>query len=183
MKFLTISIAGGCLLLSSVANAEEPFRADGIKGDRYFGIMASSPQYKEDDSSTSFRAAGLLVRGGKEFNKFLAAEGQFGVFGKDNVDGIQYQIEYQFSIFARGNLPLENGRIRPYGLLGFTRFSGELPGLSNVDDTGMGFGLGIELYGDDRNAVTLEWIRYADGDVNNVDYKLESANIGYVHRF
>jgi hypothetical protein len=43
--------------------------------------------------------------------------------------------------------------------------------------------LGIELYGDDRNAVTLEWIRYADGDVNNVDYKLESANIGYVHRF
>jgi hypothetical protein len=183
MKFLTVVIAGGCLLCSFVANAEKPFRADGIEGDRYIGVMASSPLYQSDDFDTSFRGAGLLVRAGKEFRKFLAVEGQFGVFGEDTVDSNSYQIDYLLSIYARGNLPLENGRIRLYALAGVTRFSGSVPGFSSVDDTGIGYGLGIELYGNERNAMTVEWLRFADGDVNKVDYTLESVNLGFVHRF
>jgi hypothetical protein len=183
MKILTIVAAGGCLLSSFTANAEESFQASGIDGDRYVGVMVSSPQYKEDDSNAGFRGAGLMVRGGMEFNRFLAVEGHFGVFGEDTVDSNSYQIDYLLSIYARGNLPLENGRIRPYVLGGVTRFSGNAPGFSSVDDTAVGYGMGIEFYGDERNAVTLEWIRFADGDVNNVDYKLESFNFGFVHRF
>jgi hypothetical protein len=183
MKFLTVVIASGFLLLTIAANAAEADKGAGIKGNRYIGVMVSSPQYKEDDSNTDFRSAGLLVRGGMEVNKFLAVEGHFGLFGEDTVNESSYQIEYLGSIYARGNFPLINNRIRLYALGGVTRFSGKVPGFSSVDDTGIGYGLGMELYGDEQNALTLEWLRFAVGDIHNVDYTLESASLGFVHRF
>jgi hypothetical protein len=145
--------------------------------------MVSSPQYKEDDSNTDFRSAGLLLRGGVELNEFLAVEGHFGLFGEDIIDGSSYQVEYLASIYARGNLPLIDKRTRIYALGGVTRFSGNVPGFRDVDETGIGYGLGVELYGDEYNALTLEWLRFAVGDIHNVDYTLESASLGFVHRF
>ena len=68
-------------------------------------------------------------------------------------------------------------------MAGLTYFNGDVPGFKNESDVAPGFGLGLELYGNTRNAVTLEWMRYADGDISNVDYKIESVNLGYLHRF
>ncbi|MES9990571.1 MAG: outer membrane beta-barrel protein [Candidatus Thiodiazotropha sp.] len=181
MKYLSVVV--GCLLLSSVAQSEESIKGAGIEGYRYLGAMVSSPQYKEDDSSASFRSAGLLARGGLEFNEFLAVEAHLGLFGEDTVDGNSYQIEYLASIYARGNLPLIGERIRLYALGGLTHFSGNVPGFSSVDETAVGYGVGIELYGDEQNALTLEWLRHAVGDIHNVDFTLESASLGFVHRF
>ncbi|MES9974015.1 MAG: porin family protein [Candidatus Thiodiazotropha sp.] len=183
MKYLTVIVIGGCLLLSSAAISEESVKGAGIEGNRYIGVMVSSPQYKEDDSNTDFRSAGLLVRGGMEFNEFLAVEGQFGLFGEDVVNDRSYQIEYLLSIYARGNLPLLDSRTRLYALAGVTHFSGNVPGFSSVDETTIGYGIGLELYADEQNALTLEWLRHAVGDIHNVDYKLESASLGFVHRF
>ncbi len=183
MKFLNVVLVSGCLLLSAAANAEESVQGAGIDGNRYIGVMVSSPQYKEDDSSAGFRSPGLLARGGFEFNPFLAVEGQIGLFGEDVVDGHSYQIDYLVSIYARGNLPLINKRTRLYALGGVTRFSGNVPGFSSVDETAIGYGVGLELYADEQNALTFEWLRYAVGDIHNVDYILESASLGFVHRF
>jgi hypothetical protein len=183
MKFLNVVLTGGCLLLSSAASSEESFQGAGIEGNRYIGVMVSSPHYKEDDSSANFRSQGLLARGGFEFNPFLAVEGQIGLFGEDSDGDSDYQIEYLMSIYARGNLPLANKRTRFYALGGVTRFSGKVPGFSSVDETAIGYGLGLELYADEQNALTLEWLRYAVGDIHNVDYTLESASLGFVHRF
>ncbi|MET0072390.1 MAG: porin family protein [Candidatus Thiodiazotropha sp.] len=177
------SVIAGCLLLSAVAQAEEAVQGAGIEGYRYLGAMVSSPQYKEDDSNVDFRSAGLLVRGGIELNELLAVEGHFGIFGEDVVDEGSFQIEYLASIYARGNIPLIGQRIRLYGLAGLTHFSGDVPGFRNVDETGLGYGVGIELYGDERTALTLEWLRHAVGDIHNVDYTLESASLGFLYRF
>lgn len=183
MKFLTVVIAGVCLLFSLAANAEESVKGAGIEGSRYIGVMVSSPQYKEDDTNTNFRSTGLLVRGGMEFNEFLAVEGHFGIFGDEIIDDRSYQIEYLGSIYARGNLPLIGKRVRLYALGGVTRISGNVPGFSSVDDTGIGYGVGVELFGDEYNALTVEWLRFAVGDIQGVDYTLESASLGFVHRF
>ncbi|MEW8507610.1 MAG: outer membrane beta-barrel protein [Candidatus Thiodiazotropha sp.] len=181
MKYLSVVI--GCLLLSSLAHSEESVRGAGIEGYRYLGAMVSSPQYKEDDSNADFRSAGLLARGGIEFNEILAVEGHFGLFGEDTIGDDSYQIEYLASIYARGNLPLIGERIRLYALGGLTHFSGNVPGFSSVDETAIGYGVGIELYGDEHNALTLEWLRHAVGDIRDVDYTLESASLGFLHRF
>ncbi|MBT2968594.1 MAG: hypothetical protein B6D72_00635 [gamma proteobacterium symbiont of Ctena orbiculata] len=181
MKYLSVAV--GCLLLSAVVQAEETVQGAGIEGHRYLGAMISSPQYKEDDSNVDFRSAGLLVRGGIEFNEVLAVEGHFGIFGEDVTDDGSYQIEYLASIYARGNLPLIGQRIRLYGLGGLTHFSGNVPGFRNVDETAIGYGVGIELYGNEHTALTLEWLRHAVGDIRNVDYTLESASLGLLYRF
>jgi hypothetical protein len=183
MKLMTIVITGTLALLSFTAGAGEIVKGAGIEGLRYIGVMVSSPQYKEDDTNANFRSGGMLLRGGYDFNKLLAVEGQFGLFGEDNLDAGSYQIEYLGSLYARGNLPLIGTRMRLYGLWGITRFSGDVPGFSDVNETGIGYGLGIELYADTHNALTLEWQRFADGEVHNVDYILESASLGFVHRF
>ncbi|MES9969548.1 MAG: outer membrane beta-barrel protein [Candidatus Thiodiazotropha sp.] len=183
MKFLHVVLVSGCLLLSSVANSEEAIQGAGIDGNRYFGVMVSSPQYKEDDSNASFRSLGLLARGGLELNPFVAVEGHIGLFGEDTVNDRSYQIEYLVSVYARGNLPLIKKRTRLYVLGGVTHFSGNVPGFSSVDETALAYGAGLELYADKYNALTLEWLQYAVGDIHNVDYVLESASLGFVHRF
>jgi hypothetical protein len=110
-------------------------------------------------------------------------EGHFGIFSGDTVDDNDYQIDYMASIFARGNLYLFDDRARIYLMQGFTYFAGDVPRFKGEDDVALAFGLGLELYGDERNALTLEAIRYADGDLHNVDYKIDSINLGYLHCF
>jgi hypothetical protein len=183
MKLLTVVFTGTWLMLSFTANADEAIKGAGIDGSRYIGVMVSSPQYKEDDSNTDFRSVGILFRGGIEFNKFLAVEAHFGLSGEDIIDNNSYQIDYLGSIYARANLPLINTRMRLYALGGVTRFSGDVPRFNSVDETGIGYGLGVELFGDKYNALTIEWLRFAVGDIHNVDYTLESASLGFVHRF
>jgi hypothetical protein len=182
MKFFTFVVIS-CLSLSNLARAEESIQGAGIEGNRYLGAMVSSPQYKVDGTNTNFRNPGILLRGGFEFNELLAVEAHIGLFGEDIIDDQRYQIEYLGSIYVRGNLPLIDTRMRLYALGGVTRFSGNVPGFSSVDDTGVGYGLGVELFGDKHNALTIEWLRFAVGDIHNVDYRLESASLGFVHRF
>jgi hypothetical protein len=182
MKFLFVVVIGA-LLLPPVANSQESDSDAGIKGNRYLGVMVSSPQYKEDDTRTSFRSAGLIARAGMEFSRFFAVEGHLGLFGEDFIDDRSYQIDYLGSIYARGNLPLAKSRIRLYALGGLTYFTGNVPGFSSVDETAIGYGAGVELYGDEHNALTLEWLRFAVGDIHDVDYTLESASLGFIHRF
>ena len=181
---ITTLIAGVGLLLSSAVSQAEVF-ADGsdIEGNNYFGVILASPQYKEDDSNTDFRGAGLIARGGREFFKYFSLEGHFGIFSGDTVDDNEYKIDYMTSLFARGNLYLFDDRAKVYLMTGFTFFSGDIPGFNGAEDFAPAFGLGVEFYGDERNALTLEAIRYADADYHNVDYKIESINLGYLHRF
>lgn len=43
MKYLTVIVVGGCLLLSSAAISEESVKGAGIDGNRYIGVMVSIP--------------------------------------------------------------------------------------------------------------------------------------------
>jgi hypothetical protein len=146
-------------------------------------VIVASPQYKEDDSNADFRGSGLIARGGREFSRYFAIEGHFGIFSGDTVDDTTYQIDYMTSLFVRGNLFLFDDRARIYLMQGFTYFTGDVPRFKGEDDVALAFGLGLELYGNERNAITFEAMRYADGELHNVDYKIDSINIGYLHRF
>jgi hypothetical protein len=183
MRVTSFIVGIGLLFTSVLAHAEVFADGSGIEGKNFFGVIVASPQYKEDDTNADFRGSGLIARGGREFVKYFAVEGHFGIFSGDTVDDNDYQIDYMASIFARGNLYLFDDRARVYLMGGLTYFAGDVPRFSGEDDISPAFGLGIELYGNERNAITLEWMRYADSDIHNVDYKIDSVNIGYLHRF
>lgn len=183
MRVTSFIVGIGLLFSSAISQAEIFADGSGIEGNNYFGVSIGSPQYKEDNTNADFRAAGLIARGGREFFKYIAIEGHFGIFSGDTIDGNEYKIDYMASLFGRGNLYLFDDRARAYLLLGMTYFSGDVPRFKDESDISPAFGLGLELYGNERNAITLEVIRYADTDLHNVDYKIDSINLGYQHRF
>ncbi|MET0026977.1 MAG: outer membrane beta-barrel protein [Candidatus Thiodiazotropha sp.] len=183
MRVTSIVVGMGLLFSSMLAQAEIFADGTGYEGDNYFGVMVASPRFEFDDSGDEFRGTGMFARAGREFFKYAAVEGHFGIFSSDTVDGENYQIEYMASLFGRGNIFLFDDRARAYALAGMTYFAGDVPGWNSVSETSFSYGLGVELYGGSRDAVSLEWIRYADEDIHNQDYTIESVNLGYIHRF
>ena len=163
----------------------------GIAGGNYLGIHATFMDYQEDDTTGyEFKVEGGALRIGHEFNDYLAIEGQAGLSNSDNDSGIDTSIEYFVGLYARGNLFLFDPRARIYGLVGVThaQFTAEVNEdhfrISDSEtDTALAYGIGVEVYGNNRNGVNLEYMRYMDGSENGVDYTLDAFNIGYIYRF
>jgi opacity protein-like surface antigen len=160
--------------------------SSGISGNGYVGIHYSGLRYEED---TSFKAhqPGAIFRVGYEIGDYLGVEGQLGSgLHDDNINGVSIGVDYLASIYLRGSIFLWDPQARLYGLVGVTRgkVTAKAFGLSSsLTDTEMSYGIGVELYGNSRNAFSLEFMRYLDGEDNGVNYTVDAFNIGYIHRF
>lgn len=187
-KYLILSLF---LSFPIYSEANEWFAdSSGIEGKNYVGIHASFMDYQEDQTNFEFEVEGGALRVGHEFNNYFAIEAQAGLTNDDDYLGIDTGIEYFVGIYARGNLFLFDPKARIYGLIGVThaKFTAQL----NLDhysdsvsdtDTALAYGVGVEIYGNSRNGVNLEYMRYMDGSENDIDYTLDSINVGYIHRF
>jgi len=173
-----------CFPLTS--NAEVFADSSGISGNAYFGVHMGGLRYEEDNFDAHEVGAGMRL--GYEFNDYFGLEGQVNAgLTNDDVFGVgDIGIDYLASLFVRGNLFLWSPQARLYGLIGVThgKITAEAFGISDsLTDTEMSYGLGVELYGNSRNAVNLEVIRYMDGEDDGIDYNVDAFNLGYIHRF
>ena len=191
MKFKYL-LASSLLFTPLLSQADVLFAENsGIEGKNYVGIHASFMNYHEDDPSDfEFEVEGGAIRVGHEFNNYFAIEGQAGLTNEDEYSGVDTGIDYFVGLYARGNLFLFDPKARVYGLIGVThaKFTATLDtdhfSTSESDtDTALAYGLGVELYLDSRNGLNLELMRYMDGSEDDIDYTLDSFNIGYIHRF
>lgn len=169
-----------------VSNAEIFADSSGISGKSYFGVHYSFLNYeREGGFDAQHQALGLRV--GHEFIDYLGVEGQFlGGLRDDDIAGYRFGVDYLAGAYVRGNMFLWDSRARLYGLLGmaYGKSSGSQFGISTSStDTGLSYGMGVEFYGDSRNAVSLELMRYLDGEDNGVNFDIDAFNIGYIHRF
>ena len=120
-------------------------------------------------------------------NDFFAMEGRvaFGL-GEDKIEDfaglidVNFEIDYLIGMYFRGNLPIGGTpRVRAYALLGFTqaKFTARAAGFSDSDtETDIGYGLGIELFGNERNAISLEYLRALDIE-DDGDFTVDSVSI------
>lgn len=158
------------MLAPAPAAAEEAAR-------NYFGAALVSGEFAPE-GGPSFDVAGGHVQLGREVAPFFAIEARVGA-GLENVDevgnvDVTTQVEYWGSVFGRAYLPLD--RVRPYALLGYTagkasaRAATSSGGIDASDsDQDTSWGLGLELYGDDKTALMIEWVRYMDTDIYRID--------------
>jgi hypothetical protein len=168
------------------ASAEIFAESSGVSGNSYFGVNLQGLRYSADpDFNTN--EAGLGLRYGREFGNYLAVEGHVAIgLDNDTSAGVEVGVDYLAGIYLRGNMFLWDPRARLYGLVGVThgKITSEAFALSETTtDTEMGFGFGFEFYGDSRNAVNLEFMRYMDGEKDNENYEIDAFNLGYTHRF
>lgn len=181
-SLLTVSL----LLVSCGAAADRTTR---FNYDRSFGGGLWSVKYSPDDGD-SYSMPGLMVRGAYEVSRKFAVEAHLGTTEEDTRDAlggtvpVSLRINLLGGVFAKGSLLYEQnkGWARVYGLLGvsFVEARAEAQGESAHDnDAGISYGVGLDLFGSDRTAIVLEWVRYLDTS----DFKIETPMIGLLRRF
>ena len=172
-------------LIPLSAKAEIFAESSGISGSNYFGVQFSGLRYSQGSFNTN--EVGFGMRAGREFGNYLAVEGHV-VAGLDNdsSQGVEISIDYLAGIYVRGNMFLWDPRARLYALAGVTHGKITTMAFNLTDrttDTDLGFGFGFEFYGDERNAVNLEFMRYLDGEEDGESFEIDAFSLGYIHRF
>jgi len=179
-------ILSALFLFPMVADAEIFADNSEIEGSNYFGINFLGLKYEED--ALDFHETGAALRLGHEFNSYFAIEGQIGAgLTDDKLFGVvDIGVDYLVGLYARANVFLWSPSARLYALVGVThgKITAEAFGISDtLRDTELGYGVGVELYGNSRNAINLELMRYMDGEDDGFDYTVDAFSIGYIHRF
>jgi hypothetical protein len=179
---LTVSL----LLASTHAIADKITR---LNYDRSWGAGLWSVSYNPDEGD-SFTMQGLMLRAAYEFSPALSVEAHLGTTEDDTQTTFGGTVPVTLQINALGGVygkyswiySQKQGWARFYGLLGMSFVDVEAKGqgmTANDNDTGLSYGVGLDLFGSDRTAIVLEWVRYLDQS----DYTIETPMIGVVRRF
>lgn len=153
----------------------------------YFG--GSFSKHRFADSFGNLSLTGAVFKAGYDIFPFFAIEGHAGAtITSDNYEydnGGQLIGEYNLSaehggIYARGNLRLMNVTI--YGLLGYNAYTvivnekmyGNYDVSYSTNESGFSYGAGLDLFGAERTALSLNWMKMIDeedefGDRTNVN--------------
>ena len=175
------------LLLSLVLLLPLPFSAQADQ--YYFGVMAGSTKYEEPGFDFKVDAFGGKL--GYRLNDLLAAEVHALIGGSDEVQSglndVSFNLGYVTSAFVRADwVPVSDGRVRVYGLLGFSSADLEFASSSttvSATETGVSFGAGMELYANREHGIYFHWNRYLDDTLNGADYTLDGLGVGYMRNF
>jgi hypothetical protein len=181
-RVLTVSL----LLASTHSIADQNTR---FNYDRSWGAGLWSVSYDPDEGD-SFSMTGVMLRAAYEFSPAFSVEGHLGTTDEDEQTAfsgtvpVSLQINVLGGVFAKYSwiYSQQVGWARFYGLLGASFVDVEAKGqgmTANDSDTGLSYGVGIDLFGSDRTAIVLEWVRYLDQS----DYTIDTPSIGIVRRF
>ncbi len=157
-------LAAALLAAPGLAWAEPP--------NLYWGVSVGD--YKVDQREVGAGTEGatdLGFRLGYEFGKFLGIEGRAGldsggVGGNSDADYV--------GLFGRFNLPFEKTNV--YLLLGASEVRVDGDSVDDDEYDPIAGGIGIELYGSERAAVTLEYMSYSDDSYSGL-------GIGFKYHF
>ncbi len=152
----------------------------------YWGLAITPMQYDDAVGALeTFDLVGVTGRLGLDFGRYLGVEAQAGTTSSDEnlLAGTDFDlgVDNFVSGYLRLNIPIERGRL--YALAGWTavEFAADANQFSIDDDyqEDLSWGLGVELYGNERTALDINYIRYLDED----ETVLEGVSLGFVRRF
>ena len=136
-------------------------------------------------SDEEFSPTALLLQGGVDLHKYLALDVRVGT-GITDGKRVNLGVERTVGINTvyGGYLKFQTGNVNmnPYILLGYTQAELELSNGStttDVDDSGVSYGLGIEGALSDSESINLEYVQYYDED----NITIGGIGIGITSRF
>ena len=175
-KFLPLSTI--LLLLFSLPS----YAANG-----YAGLSVGDANYQE--SGTSLDVLSLTARLGLRLNRFIEFETRLATSSSASNGTNDFQLVYLAGAYAKLNLlSPASSHFSAYIIGGGTyvraRHGTSLNPVTDTDSSGA-YGLGIDLFGNERTALNLEWMRYGEGKIGtaNNDYTFDILSIGLVHHF
>jgi len=152
-----------------------PSTAWAQRSNLYGGFAAGgyviSPPGNNDESNTT----DLGLRLGYHFTNFIGIEGRLGANAHDvtNSNSNSVPDASYGGVFARFDLPFHGANV--YALLGAADVSLDGHSVTDQRDATSG-GIGIELYGNESTALSLEYMSYCQDSYHGL-------SIGFVHHF
>lgn len=146
----------------------------------YYGLDIGPYRLTYDDGS-HLTISSFVLNAGKVIDKNFSVEGRFGMTENKNlyryIEGDIDVFETFFSIYFRATAAQADHSF--YGLLGYTRSRFEVKGLiSNVEtDSGLSYGLGMDLFGNRDTAVSIKLIRL----LKKTEWHEDNFTIGLTH--
>ncbi|MFO7857632.1 MAG: outer membrane beta-barrel protein [Ectothiorhodospiraceae bacterium] len=143
--------------------------------------------FDADGLSSNAQLGGFYLKVGHMFTDEFGLEARALTTGDDSASvkgtsvDAEIEVDEAYSVFARWNF-LQDQDWALYGLLGGTHgdATAKAADIEATDgETGVSFGVGVDLYGNDSVAVTADAIRY----LTKSDIDLYGANLGFHVRF
>jgi len=161
-----IALAAALLAAPVLAHAEQP--------NLYWGVSLGNYTIDQRDAGGSAEdTTDFGGRLGYHFGGFFGVEARAGVdtggFSGDNDTDTDY-----FGVFGRFNLPFEKTNV--YLLLGASEVRVDGDTVDDDEYDPIAGGIGIELYGNERSAISLEYMSYSDDAYSGL-------SIGYKRHF
>ena len=136
-----------------------------------------------DDIGTLRTSEDIGFRAGYDFHRFFGIEGRLGYSTRQNnrLDALHDELYYG-GVFGRFKLPFQ--RLNMFALAGVGGVqldidddAADVFGINDrYGDIGASWGVGVELFGSDRVALTLDYMSYADN-------QYDGFSLGFVHHF
>jgi hypothetical protein len=139
------------------------------------------------------RLKGVVLKAGYDITSFLAIEGQVGGTIKEGYSLYDDQGQEVFSYDVRGEHAGIYGRVNwrlrnftLYGLVGYGYYSlvedqyldGFYDYTLTTDATGLSYGVGIDLFGSARTALSINWMQLIDEETE--DYPIFDVSAAYI---
>lgn len=183
------------LLLLALGSTSAAYAAEGGRSAWYFGLNATSFDFERSGLfNHSYNTHGYMGILGVDLGPYLAIEARGGQGDSDkDANGLSLQAREVTAAYGRLNLPLDNGKVVVYALGGFASINvkGELGAVTHSKTiSGSSYGAGIELYGSQNTAFTVEYMRYL-ANYKYVDaslvlddkFDVNAVSFGIVHHF
>ncbi len=152
--------------------------------------------FRMQDKAVPERLQGLTLRLGYDFNNYLGVEGYASrtdttktsyTVSSLNYD-VNYKVNYSSGLVLRGNLRFNRNRMALFAFAGMGASNADIEFISanttiRINETSPVYGVGLDLYGTRRAAITLTAGTYLDKKINGVDTKITSYSLGFTYYF
>ncbi len=151
----------------------------------YYGLALGGIEYSESGFNTSLTT--FSGRFGYAINENLDVEGRY-ITATSGTDGdAKLSINSMGSALVKYKIFLRpDHRVNVHGFLGTTvarTTARNSSGHSTVTNGGLSFGVGSDLYVDDKRGINIEWIRYLDAEARHEEFSMDYLGIGYIQWF
>ena len=158
----------------------------GEEDNMYYGITVGGIEYDEKNFSDSLMA--ITGRLGYTYNELVDFEGRVIYTTPAEDSGAKLRTNWMVSALARFNWPMQadDGLINPHALLGVTSVETRASAGTTKDtetNTGLSYGVGIDLFANEKSGINFEWIHYMDSKARGEEFTMDYFGIGYIHKF
>ena len=184
-KLILIALAGSLFLLAEAGTADN-------EGKYYVGLQQGFGDYDEDGISETYNPTLLMARLGGYLTPNFTIEGRLGSGLKDDThklpefgnNNFSLELDSLLGVYGTGHFNLSE-KSSVYGVLGGSKVEGtsSLPDFTSLesseDNSGISYGIGVDIGFGSSWILNIEYMRYLDDD----NFNLDVGSIGVAYRF